>query len=684
MFKESCVIRCQAAPKAVINSISSFLASQGYSISTKEIGRNEFSLSAAANVMTFRKLLKKPIPRLIDVTVCADSGSTCTKFHFSLFRSLRLYAHVMTTCTLGITLLAFLSANSCASAKTSFTLWFIGVFVASCFLALYTIFKSFDLLKITGIVGSIREAIEKNTGSATYLHGRVMGIADIVVPITIFGCLIATIACDAGAWCLLVVLCLPLILLIAIVYQYASKLTRFFVGMVGFQVGLGFCIYSTIPFWYPIYIKPIIEVMVFSLSQDMTLPESVRQSLPLIRHHIEHVPPPFIVMLFLVLGTLVVAVGIVGLFVLIFKRPPADVVKSVNSQRTRLGRASDVVSSTEKTFTAWFQTIAWMVLAPVNIVGAYLALSTLEGVLLGHHWIFPGAIADGFRECMMVVFTFIFHKGTSLWLATILSQGVVIIYCAPIVCLIILVLVKTTRRIVADVILFKDNRLNSRDVPADVLSCVRDISNYAGIQTPYIRIMPSVGLYASATVLIIPFRRTVLTVSSGSMKLLGPMELACLLAHEISHTKQKRSRQFQILNLLSQLSFFGNGWLLGGFDWFAAEYEADAFALAWSKKMLGDEKGRAVMTNLFSQLQQQEVIQALSLLNSGQDAGFLSVEAAWLPDRIRREVSLYSKIGLWRRVRARAAVYYLMFFGDTILTYCHPSIDQRMARVAAS
>jgi len=669
----------------IVDGISAFLTSNGYKISRSDIQEAGGSITACAKERSFKDLLEKPVPQLVEVVLKQEDNDAVILLHLKPFGHLRLYAMSLTLLMVGVSSAVFKIGCDFAEARNvTAGVWCIWAFIASVLLTLAACYRTFDLLKVGTILTGIRSGIEKRTGHATYIQGGLPGFQYVVMPILVLMAALGIIAWDPDFW-IMAVLSTPLLALMGIVYSKTGRMTRFFLGSLSFFVGITFCIYSTMPAWSAFFLRPLVKEQVgWCLRQDMSLPAAIRDSFPHSWQPHQLFTSRSLVALMVSAVLFIIVLGVGGLVVktLGYRGSSApQLVKDIEDLRARLSRSTDDVSKEAMSFSFKFQSIVWILFAPLNLFGMYLGLSSWELALFGTHRIFPMSLIDQGKVGLDLLAAFFgnTHPG-AMWVPWF-TRSMLLLYGAPMVLLLGLVTVHTGRRCWNRVRVAREARRFAGTMPEKLVAMARNIAEWGHVRVPRVRVTETNGIGASTMVSRLPWGRNVLTVTKDSLERLEEGELSGLLAHEIGHMKQRRSYVYELLSLISRWTFFGNGWLLGGFDWFEAEYEADAFALAWSQRENGKEEGRIVLIGMLKRLQQQEIAEAVGCVYDAEGDKLTAAGHSWLPRKVTRALASYAQMTMWRRMMTVLAIQYHLFLGDCILEYCHPDLSQRIERL---
>ena len=150
-------------------------------------------------------------------------------------------------------------------------------------------------------------------------------------------------------------------------------------------------------------------------------------------------------------------------------------------------------------------------------------------------------------------------------------------------------------------------------------------------------------------------------------------ELDALLAHEVWHLK-RHIFKLRLVCLISDYTFFGNGFLAMFQNFFQIEKEADEFAIKWLK-----ENDRSI-TALKSLLEQQEEINEIYNLSMEPSLSGSSLNFVMLKDDSYRKKLLtwYDKSSEIKKIWINLKLLYQIYFSEEILSYFHPPITERI------
>ena len=207
----------------------------------------------------------------------------------------------------------------------------------------------------------------------------------------------------------------------------------------------------------------------------------------------------------------------------------------------------------------------------------------------------------------------------------------------------------------------------NRNLPGLVKICAK-----LGMPVPEVRVVASPAIRARVTYLLMPWPRGALLISTSALSSLGDAKLEALLAHEMWHLKSHAVKT-ALLNLLSRCSLFGNGFLAVVQDSFMLEFEADDFAVRWARYRGFD---RNVVGDMLVTLQSHN-----KLVKDSEESAALSVLPSYRPGAPKSiSIGSLAKATFCQRLTARIILFVDMYFRNRVLSYLHPTLDERIAR----
>lgn len=211
-------------------------------------------------------------------------------------------------------------------------------------------------------------------------------------------------------------------------------------------------------------------------------------------------------------------------------------------------------------------------------------------------------------------------------------------------------------------------RLKMHDMTSDETEQVRPIlerlAKHLQIQIPRIRVLQEdyIDAYISILQELVITRRTLSEFSGEAME--------ALLAHEMWHLKT-HGPQYAAATLVSDWTFFGYGPLAALQDSHKMEFEADGFATEWC---LGRGISPQVLKNVLVQI---DAVNA-----AVQQPGERPLGIIHLCLRKERMPEASNENPVWhKRVWEQLQLFYRLYFLGEIVTYFHPTLSERAARI---
>lgn len=308
--------------------------------------------------------------------------------------------------------------------------------------------------------------------------------------------------------------------------------------------------------------------------------------------------------------------------------------------------------------------ILWLTVTFVLYLCIFSVLSVLECGIAGEAALFAGRAGVHFFQILNWTWG-VWLEGTGFGeLAPAAARLTAGLYAGPLVWLLLWV---ARRRICARLRIRKEMRCGFRRSGEEsylpwVRSC-RRMAKELGVRPPRVAVTPSPVPAVGADDTGVSRFQPVIFISRGCLKL-TPAEVEGLLAHEMYHLRHHTFR-WHLLNLLSDVSLCGTGFLNVVSNSYENELEADRFAVSW----IGHRKIPAA-----------DYIRALKIVAMAAGSGALhSAQGIGGPGSgsngpRRRNTAV-------RRFMARAAFLFELHFGDRILHYIHPPLDERIDRI---
>jgi len=684
MALRMCTIRCRGDAGRMTDCVSAFLQERGYSVADHkgEAGSSARRLIAEVNIVPLRELVKSPRPARVDAVITNEPEGVRINLGLTPSLALRSLFHGMVLCSLGLTVLVMCAVSAkMACGDRAGAIRAIWGFLGAWCLMVLSFMKGKRVLGINNFAARLAGRIELWSGYPVKVYGGHLDHPDIMFSITTTVIIImATLLFTADSIGVYTLIPFAVIgLLLGFLHKLSKKdecLGRIFFGYAGLQIGSLVAAYSTTPYWLSLILK---SVIMGPLVQH--LPQCWINILSIARTSGGGMASNLMTKEALsvaIFGYATVFIGLAIMALRLFRFAPNEFIKDVDRLRNRMVHFNEYYSAGTRLSTI-FQFTIWVIIVPLNAFGVYAVLSSCEVVFVGHNVIFPNSFAMALYQNTLVIIGAIWNSHVSVHAAEIILRVCLLLYVMPVVCLVSIVLAKVTRTLVKGA---RESFFPTlATMPTHVRMLIKNIAEYAKVKTPRITMTRATELGARIRIPFWAFRRAQIGLTTGSVESLDEMEMGCLLAHELGHLKQRRSRYYGVLTLISRLTLLGNSWLLVGVDFIQGEYEADAFALSWVERYAGRDRGRKAMQSLFKKLMRQEMANAMTSLAGEQNSEQLMAAAPWLPERLRSRLLAYNNTTLFNRAITALGVYYQVYIGDTILLYMHPTLTQRLVMI---
>ncbi len=318
----------------------------------------------------------------------------------------------------------------------------------------------------------------------------------------------------------------------------------------------------------------------------------------------------------------------------------------------------------------------WGVLSIGLLTGLYLSLSVLEKTILSTNYLFSTNITNMFFNSTQILFELSLQPYFSTTSIRAFHKTAMLMYTLPLLIMFSIIHWKNWKTFWANYFLINRRDKQFANIETKLSERLREICKFAGIKTPLVRITKSYIINAEAKHIDFPSFKSILVITDGTWHTLkdNEKELEALLAHEVWHIK-KHTLWLQFLCLLSDYTFFGNGFLAALQNSFKMEKEADEFAVKWLVHKYGDKD--TALNTMKTLLERQEEINAIPELFEPQ----VSLKFSMVKNDSYRNklLAMYEKSSFWRKLLINLKLLYQLYFGNEIISYFHPPISQRIA-----
>jgi Zn-dependent protease with chaperone function len=243
------------------------------------------------------------------------------------------------------------------------------------------------------------------------------------------------------------------------------------------------------------------------------------------------------------------------------------------------------------------------------------------------------------------------------------SRIILLLYTLPLLWIIFTVLKKRMNAYVKSLEERRRFLLKSDKDTFNLYGLCKKICDRFDATIPKIVLIPSKIPMVTTKFIGMPYFRSYIIISEGCLNL-KESELMGLLAHEIYHTK-RHTFKWYLLNLLSDYTFFGTGFLAVTTNSYAHELEADYHAALWIK-----ERGSI-----------DDFINSLRIISGVGSEGGLGFSAASVNSESTEQTSEAESI--FKKLKQHIETLSELYFGDEILSYIHPPLEERIERIRA-
>jgi Zn-dependent protease with chaperone function len=322
--------------------------------------------------------------------------------------------------------------------------------------------------------------------------------------------------------------------------------------------------------------------------------------------------------------------------------------------------------------------VLWQVIAIANIIGLFLSLSVFEKTLLGTNLLFKSTFVDQFFYNTEIIFTQILSTNYKYYNGNIFHKIIMLIFSLPALSFLFLIIRKNIKSALEGYSLLKKQSDMYGKIEKQLSEQINEVCKSANVRPPIIKVVESPDIKAETKYLGFPIFKNILIISIGAWNELhtNKDELDALLAHEIWHIK-KHTLTRKLLCFLSDYSLFGNGFLALFQNSFQIEKEADDFAVKWlTKKHQDENKAISSLKSLLERIEETNWTNAFFQPSNSLNFAMFK-EASYRNDLLK----MYDNSSRSERLKINLKLLYQMYFGDEILSYFHPSINQRIAWV---
>ena len=294
--------------------------------------------------------------------------------------------------------------------------------------------------------------------------------------------------------------------------------------------------------------------------------------------------------------------------------------------------------------------LAWAVSSMLVIFGFYFSLSCVEYALSGKVMLFPNGYLNSANDVIRFTANAFFPRVPFF----IILRPLFLFYSLPVIAVAGMIMYKNVRKAISF-------SMCSRNVPVEIVNRVERMCHDFNIPMPRIVVRESQSLFSNVETGL--FRNTLL-ITKKVVNMLKDEEMAAIIAHELGHIS-KHIFAYRLLNPLSEWTFFGKGFFVFVLNTRQMEFEADDFCV---KALSSQGINKSALINALN-----KVVAANSMLKFLAPSSSLFSFADYGVSDSSWNNSLAGKL----------RTLYGIYFGDLVISYIHPTIDERIARIEA-
>ncbi len=301
----------------------------------------------------------------------------------------------------------------------------------------------------------------------------------------------------------------------------------------------------------------------------------------------------------------------------------------------------------------------WLLFTIGIVIGMVFCFGILEYVLLGNNRLFHfGLISFTLKE-LKVLFDFIALR-FSFFSSDLFFKLIFFIYLLPVLFVIVMQISINLRRFAVTRSILRDCGSYSK-----IDNILKKIAMRSNIEVPGHCITEEPGISVKSLYVGIPYKKNFILINKGALDKLNEEELTGILAHEIYHVK-KHTFIFRGLNLLSDWTLMGKGFLVNVLNPIKMEFEADDFAVCWLKEQ-GIERG-----NYIRALKKTEIFKARTMSP-------WNVQSMGIIGNHKNTEEFCKKMRVYANTQKE--ILMKIYFSDEILSYVYPTTEERIERL---
>ncbi len=642
----------------VENIVKEYLRQIGWFIHKESKEENKFSITTHSPEFSHSRFFLTRKPQIVNLcAVQEDSHLSRIEIEFGLFRRFKISFYAVLIALLSLILLSIFVLSGKGTDNTPpiiYLLSFFSLMVSSIgmflFIQRFTDLKAYDGLKkelygkMADLTGQKEEILFDGLNFPILINALLL-ITLFILPIFF---VIFTPAFNMAVGSFLRALILFAFVLFLLLFLIISKRElgikiRF--GLFGMVLGVSFAIYSLLP---------VLTIWISSWFQDIAKLTSIPNLKAAIAEHNATSVLWFSVVPIILLYAFVVFIAWIFLHDGVSMADKLVSMAKSKSTDSRSGlQLAFEENSSSKVFSAFIFSI-WTFCALSNVMGFYFSAAGLEYGFTGNNLLLGSNMIEIVKNNFRVFFSFISALSSKAVPVEFILRMFFLIYAIPLAAIFSVLILRWIAELRRVAVWRRAN-------PAgEIKDIVNKICNSLGIRHPVLVISDEpviTGSIKSVFPIGIVFK-----VSKNTIEMLSKDELAGMIAHEMAHLK-RHSLMYSSLDFLSEWTFFGKGFLAIVTNSKEAEFEADRFACNWLRSNGHDKKV------LISALQKSVVANAM--------LGYLAPSNSIMAFSGGKITESSHDITFVERMK----LCYELYFGDLVLSYVHPGIEERIKRI---
>lgn len=638
--------------------IENYFKHLGWPIQKENRAENNFSITGHSPEFAHSRYFLTRKPQIVNLcAVQEDSHLSRIEIEFDLFRRFKISFYAVLIALLSLILLSISVLSSKGTGNTPpiiYPLSFLSLMVSSIgmflFIQRFTDLKAYDGLKkelygkMADMAGRKEDVLFDGLNFPILINALLL-IMLFILPI-FFVIFTPAFNMAIGRFLrALILFAFVLFLLLSLIISKREFGIKIRFGLFGMVMGVSFAIYSLLP---------VLTIWISSWFQDIAKLTSIPNFKAAIAEHSATSVLWFSVVPIILLYAIVAFIAWIFLHDGISM---ADKLVSMAKYKSTDSRSGLQLAFEKNSFSNVFSVFIfaiWIFCALSTVMGFYFSAAGLEYGFTGNNLLLGSNMIEIVKNNFRILFSFIATVGNKAVPVEFILRMLFLIYAIPLAAIFSVLIVRWIAELRRVAVWRRAN-------PAgEIKDITKKICISLGIRLPVFVISDEPVITGSIKT-VFPIG-IVFKISKNTIEMLGKDELTAMIAHEMAHLK-KHSFMYSLLDFLSEWTFFGKGFLAIVTNSKEAEFEADRFACNWLISNGHDKKV------LISALQKSVVANAM--------LGYLAPSNSIMSFSDGKTAELNHDINFAKRMR----LCYELYFGDLVLSYVHPSIEERIKKI---